>query len=136
MAPMYVTKFEKDVQDQAIEYCFIDAFPQSINSMPVAYGQSEILKVTVSFFYSRYVKRNLIGQRSQSRTGRYSNQTKSSNPADYLRQDNSRIAAELDEQVNRNPFARDTADRFGDFFVNRDLGIGANDNSGALSGFA
>ena len=136
MAPMYVTKFEKDIQDQAIEYCFIDAFPQSINSMPVAYGQSEILKVTVSFFYSRYVKRNLIGQKGQSRSSRYKNQTKSSNPADYLKEDNSKIAADLEQEVNRNPFARDTADRFGDFFINRDLGVGANDNSGALSGFA
>ena len=98
--------------------------------MPVAYGQSEILKVTVSFFYSRYVKRNLVGQRGQSRSDRYKNQTKSSNPADYLKEDNSKIAADLEQEVNRNPFARDTADRFGDFFINRDLGTGANDNSG------
>lgn len=130
MAPIFVTKFEKDIQDQAVEYCFIDAFPQSINSMEVAYGQGDILKVSVSFFYSRYVKRNLLGQKSQSRTGRYSNrQGKSSNPADYLREDNSRIAAELEQEVNSNPFARDTADRFGDVFINRntDLGLGAND---------
>ena len=130
MAPIFVTKFEKDVQDQAVEYCFIDAFPQSINSVEVAYGQGDILKVSVSFFYSRYVKRNLLGQRSQSRTGRYSNrQGKSSNPADYLREDNNRIAADLEQEVNSNPFARDTADRFGDVFINRntDLGVGAND---------
>ena len=105
MSPIFVTKFEKDIQDQAIEYCFIDAFPQSINSSPIAYGDADILKVTVNFFYTRYVKRNLISEKSQSRTNRF----------------------------------RSKRDSF-DFFINRDvspnLGLGANDNSGALSGFA
>ena len=121
MSPLYVTKFEKDIQDQAIEYCFIDSFPQSINAIPVTYGQADILKVTVSFFYTRYVKRNLVGQRSQSRTDRYTynSNAKSSNPADYLREDNSKIAAVKEEQVNRVPFSRDTDEYYNNFGDNR-----------------
>jgi len=129
MSPMYITKFEKDLQDRAVEYCFIDAFPQSINSSPITYGSADILKVTINFIYSRYVKRNLVRQKSQSRTNRYNANTISTNPADYLKEDNSRIAAQLEQEVNSNPFARDTSDRFGDIFINRNLnlGIGAND---------
>ena len=136
MTPIYVTKFEKDIQDQAMEFCFIDAFPYQINSTPISYGPADVLKMTVQFYYTRYVKRNLVGQSSQSRTKSNNKQRKSSNPAVYLSKSNAAAAASLAEEANGNPFARDTADRFGDFFINRDLGAGANDNSGSLSGFA
>jgi hypothetical protein len=49
-----VTKFERDYT-QTLEYKFIRAFPISINSMPVSYDSSSLLKCTVSMSYIRYV---------------------------------------------------------------------------------
>lgn len=66
---IYITKFEKDINlsnmgksgvqlaenSRYLEYQYIKAFPISINSMPVSYEQSQLLKCTVSFTYLRYV---------------------------------------------------------------------------------
>jgi hypothetical protein len=49
-----VTKFERDYK-QNLEYRFIRSFPISINSMPVSYDSSSLLKCTVSMSYIRYV---------------------------------------------------------------------------------
>ena len=49
-----VTKFERDYT-QTLEYKFIRAFPISVNSMPVSYDSSSLLKCTVSMSYIRYV---------------------------------------------------------------------------------
>ena len=37
-------------------YEFVDAFPLNIISIPVSYEQSDILKLSVSFAYTRYVR--------------------------------------------------------------------------------
>lgn len=54
-----ITKFEKDVGrsdfKSSIRYVFYGAFPLSVNSMPISYGPSETLKVTVNMSYIRYV---------------------------------------------------------------------------------
>lgn len=50
-----ITKFEKDYSGRVLSYDFINAYPISINSMPVSYDTSQLLKCTVSFTYSRYV---------------------------------------------------------------------------------
>lgn len=62
---LFITKFERDYSDRRIDprnlvnrpltYQFINAYPISINSMPVSYESSQLLKCTVSFTYSRYV---------------------------------------------------------------------------------
>ena len=52
---LYITKFEKDYEGRYLQYQFVNAFPISINSIPVSYQASELLKCTVSFTYSRYV---------------------------------------------------------------------------------
>ena len=59
---MWITKFEKDYNPQIpyapgsqIEYQFINAFPKTITSIPVSYGPADLLKVTVSFNYDRYI---------------------------------------------------------------------------------
>lgn len=62
---LFITKFERDYGDRRIDsrnlvnrpltYQFINAYPISINSMPVSYESSQLLKCTVSFTYSRYV---------------------------------------------------------------------------------
>ena len=52
-----VTKFEKDQSNGggALEYKFVNAFPLAINSMPVSYDASSLLKCTVSMSYIRYI---------------------------------------------------------------------------------
>ena len=52
---LYITKFEKDFNGRHLTYQFINAYPISMNSIPVSYQSSELLKCTVSFTYSRYV---------------------------------------------------------------------------------
>ena len=56
-----------------IEYEFLDAFPVAINSMPISYDTSQLLKCTVSFAYTRYVINrvnvNNIGKSSSGTSG-------------------------------------------------------------------
>lgn len=53
-----ITKFEKDVgrpdEQSQLQYILIGAYPQSINSMPISYEQSDLLKVTVTMAFTRY----------------------------------------------------------------------------------
>jgi len=53
---MKITKFERDSNKKgsSLTYNFIKAFPISINSMPVSYDSSQLLKCTVSMTYLRY----------------------------------------------------------------------------------
>ena len=53
---LYINKFEKDYK-RTMRYQFINAFPKAMSSVPVSYGSAEILKVTVSFNYDRYIIR-------------------------------------------------------------------------------
>jgi hypothetical protein len=46
--------YNSDPQKEYLTYNFVNAFPTSINSMPVSYDQPSLLKCTVSFTYSRY----------------------------------------------------------------------------------
>ena len=54
VSSMYISKFEKNV-DQALTYQFINAFPKSITPVPVTYGTADLLKVSISFNYDRYI---------------------------------------------------------------------------------
>jgi len=63
-----VTKFEKSslggVKGKAggtLKYTFIRSFPVSINSMPVSYDSSSLLKCTVSMSYVRYIVEHVKG---------------------------------------------------------------------------
>jgi hypothetical protein len=62
---IYIHKFERDLGKQStlnkryLQYRFIRPFPVSINSMPVSYESSSLLKCTVSFSYIRYIVNNL-----------------------------------------------------------------------------
>ena len=49
-----ITKFEKNLKN-SIKYSFINAFPKTISAIPVTYGAADILRVTVSFNYDRYL---------------------------------------------------------------------------------
>ena len=51
-----IIKFEKD-HNRSIEYEFFRTFPLAINSIPVSYDGSSLLKCTVSMCYIRYILR-------------------------------------------------------------------------------
>ena len=51
---MYINKFEKEYK-RTLRYRFVNVFPKSMSSVPVSYGSADILKVTVSFNYDRYI---------------------------------------------------------------------------------
>ena len=55
---IFLTKFDKEDKSgqPKMSYTFLDAFPQSVASIPITYNSSEILKTTVSFSYTRYIK--------------------------------------------------------------------------------
>lgn len=55
---IYITKFERDMAGK-MTYTFVNAFPISINSMPISYDSSQLLKCTVSITYDRYFANNL-----------------------------------------------------------------------------
>ena len=48
------SKVSRTGSRNSILYNFINAFPISINSMPVSYNASETLKCSVNFVYDRY----------------------------------------------------------------------------------
>ena len=68
VSSMYISKFEKNL-DRALSYQFINAFPKSITPIPVTYGSADILKVSVSFNYDRYVVNRKRRQPSILSTG-------------------------------------------------------------------
>jgi hypothetical protein len=53
-----LTKFEKNLDERrktrTMTYKFVNCFPLAINSMPVSYDSSNLLKCTVGMAYSRY----------------------------------------------------------------------------------
>jgi len=75
-AALYINKFERDMQGSYLSYRFLKAYPIAINSMPVSYESSELLKCTVSFTYTRYVVNRLKGNPSpqiKNSVSQYSN---------------------------------------------------------------
>jgi hypothetical protein len=62
VSQMSITKFERNIMGEQLKYTFINAFPKSMTAIPVAYGVADLLKVTVSFNYDRYIiERNVKG---------------------------------------------------------------------------
>ena len=53
-----IVKFERNY-NRKIRYDFLDAYPIAINSMPVSYDGSDLLKCTVGMSYKRYVMHNV-----------------------------------------------------------------------------
>tara|TARA_B100001778_G_C18586746_1_gene630236 strand:- start:825 stop:1607 length:783 start_codon:yes stop_codon:yes gene_type:complete len=49
-----VVKFDRDMNNN-IKYTMIEGFPLSIDPVELAYGQAEIMKLTVNFSFVRYV---------------------------------------------------------------------------------
>ena len=49
-----IAKFDRNYE-KSVGYEFINAFPKAMTSIPVSYGDADILKVTVQFAYDRYI---------------------------------------------------------------------------------
>lgn len=79
---MTVTKFERDpVQKRwrynLLTYKFWNMFPKAMTSIPVTYGPADLLKVTVTFAYDRYIV---------EKTGRSANNTFNDGPIQGIEQ--------------------------------------------------
>jgi len=51
---IFINKFERDYKEPPLQYRFLNAYPISIDSMPVSYEGVNTLKCTVNFNFSRY----------------------------------------------------------------------------------
>ena len=51
---MYINKFEKNFK-RTLRYRFVNVFPKAMSAIPVSYGPAELLKVSVSFNFDRYI---------------------------------------------------------------------------------
>ena len=51
---MTIKKFERDF-NTGLTYLFVNAFPKTVTAVPVSYGPADVLRVTVSFNYDRYI---------------------------------------------------------------------------------
>ena len=49
-----IVKFDRDYKNQ-IEYTFFGMFPSALNSTSIQYGNSDALKMSVTFNYERYI---------------------------------------------------------------------------------
>jgi hypothetical protein len=64
-----IIKFERDFGRKLI-YNFINIFPKGLTAIPVSYGPADLLKVTVTFNFDRYVvSREVISTLSEKRAG-------------------------------------------------------------------
>ena len=52
---IYINKFERDYKQPSLIYSFLNAYPISINAMPISYEGAQTLKCTVNFNFSRYL---------------------------------------------------------------------------------
>ena len=67
---IYITKFEKNYNVPGatdITYQLVNAFPKAVNAVPVQYGNSEIMRVSITMYYDRYrLIRKSVGSDAQT----------------------------------------------------------------------
>jgi hypothetical protein len=142
---IYITKFERDYgakkspNNSKLIYTFVNAFPISINSMPVSYDSSQLLKVTVSFSYDRYfvdqpkdkapTQSSVPGVPNVGNNSNYWNSNQTFNNPEFSVGNVSDLnlsgANALNSNVAPNQKNQQT-----------NLGVGANDLAGTASNFA
>ena len=106
-----ITKFEKDYKKgKVLQYQFINSFPLQINSIPISYDTSDLLKCNVSMTYIRYIVNTTFPPIAPSPVPR---------------------ASTIIDQANQNTLAGTVPDRVG-----AALPLGLNDLAGTLSNFA
>lgn len=95
-----ITKFERNFASlsgelgNTLQYDFINVFPISIDSMPLSYDSSQLLKCTASFSYSRYFiggSQETVPLQSNSNAPAISELSKKTTAADYLNATNNRL---------------------------------------------
>jgi hypothetical protein len=90
-----ITKFERNYGtregSKTMKYNFINAFPVSINSMPVSYESSQLLKVTVGFSFDRYIASNIKENAGVSEPGKTTSKTTPTSPFDLTQADQAKI---------------------------------------------
>ena len=64
---LMITKFERD-HKSTLTYAFVKAYPVAVNSMPVSYDASNLLKCTVSMSYIRYVIADISNSSTETPT--------------------------------------------------------------------
>jgi len=82
-----ITKFERDKGSASLEYNFVNIYPLNINSIPISYESSQLLKVTVSFSYIRYYITSITGSPAPTNTTpplTPLGQAEFNNPPDYF----------------------------------------------------
>lgn len=63
----YILKFERDFNNVGaprLQYQLVNAFPKSVNAVPVSYGPTELMKVSVTMTYDRYIVTKLRKEKS------------------------------------------------------------------------
>ena len=79
-----IIKFDRDYNKE-IEYTFIGLFPSGMSSIPVSYNSSEILKMSVTFEYDRYIAgkslslNEVIGNNNNQSNNQSNNRSNSQN---------------------------------------------------------
>ena len=84
---VFITKFEKEAYGTSTGYTLVGAYPTAINNTPLSYGQSQIMKYTVTFEYLRYTR----------------DQFKWKHRSNSLINNASRVTAEILSAFNSNP---------------------------------
>jgi hypothetical protein len=107
-----ITKFERNLETKEpsgkLTYKFINAFPMSIGSMPVSYESSQLLKVTISFTYDRYVAENITQNQVDGPPGQSSANGVPNNPFDLTPTTQAALNAAYFQNLNLGNFSTGT----------------------------
>lgn len=94
-----IIKFERDYNIfYDLPYTFFNLYPYAMNSIPVSYSASDILKVSASFYYDRYVCGKVSSLAIHQRTNNNLNPLFSGPSGNRI----NRLATGRDELINRN----------------------------------
>lgn len=64
-----IYKFDRNYKEAGssiLAYQLINAFPKAVTSIPISYGQTELMKVTVTINYDRYVVSKIIAPKRET----------------------------------------------------------------------
>lgn len=105
-----IIKFERNLnireksgrlnEPKTMKYDFINAFPISITSMPISYEASQLLKVTVSFSYDRYIAGNLKANQPLSEPAQRTPVGVPQNPSNLTPVNQASINANFTQNIN------------------------------------
>ncbi len=107
---IYIKKFERSHLQggqQSINYQFINAFPKSVTSIPVSYGPTDLLKISVTLNYDRYLYGVKVSPLPATPTGSQTSETPvAPNPPAQTAPSNRPTPTEIRQGVRRDPTGR------------------------------